>query len=86
MKEIAYSKEAVRSLKRMPANVARAIVLKINQYAADPKAPANNPKPLEGGAFKGCFRLRVGDWRVVMSDNGVVVAVVEIAPRGEVYT
>jgi len=31
------------------------------------------------------FRLRVGDWRVVFSENGEIIAVIRIAPRGRAY-
>jgi len=31
------------------------------------------------------IRLRVGDWRVIMNDEGMVLAVLEIGPRGSVY-
>lgn len=33
------------------------------------------------------FRLRIGDWRVVyeLEDDRLVVLVVRIAPRGQVY-
>lgn len=81
MKAIAYSKEALRSLRRMPANTARLIVSKIELYAADPAALANNVKALKGSD---AIRLRVGEWRVIMID-GTVVEVVRIATRGQVY-
>jgi mRNA interferase RelE/StbE len=31
------------------------------------------------------MRLRVGDWRVVFTEDGHVLAVIRIAPRGGVY-
>ena len=31
------------------------------------------------------YRLRVGEWRVIYSQDGVVLAVERIAPRGKVY-
>ncbi len=67
----------------MPANVSALIVSKIKQFASDPASLGNNVKPLKGCPDQ--FRLRVGDWRVVMSDRGEVVAVVKIGPRGSVY-
>jgi len=54
---------------------------KVDAYAADPASQANNVKALKGRTG---IRLRVGDWRVIM-DDGVVLAVLEIAPRGGVY-
>jgi len=83
MKMITYSKDALRTLKRMPVNVSTLIISKIEQFAADPASLGNNLKPLRGRP--GEFRLRVGDWRVIMTDEGQIVAVIKIAPRGSVY-
>lgn len=81
MKQIAYTKDALRALRRMPANTAERIRAKIEVYAADPASQANNVKSLQG---RPGIRLRVGDWRVIMED-GVVLAVLEIGPRGGIY-
>ena len=70
MKEIAYSKDALRFLRRMPRNVAETIMGKIAQYAADPASLANNVKALKGEP--GTYRLRIGDWRVVFAEDGRV--------------
>lgn len=83
MRRIAYSKDAVRTLSRLPANVAALIRSKIEIYAADPAALANNVKTLKGEP--GIRRLRVGDWRVILTEDGEVVAIVRIAARGSVY-
>ena len=83
MRRIAYSKDAIKTLRRMPANVSALIVSKIDQFAIDPASLGNNLKPLRGRP--GDFRLRVGDWRVVMTENGEIIAVIKIGPRGSVY-
>ena len=31
------------------------------------------------------IRLRVGDWRVIMDEDGNVLAVLDIGPRGGIY-
>ena len=54
---------------------------KIDLYAADPAAQANNVKALSG---QDGIRLRVGDWRVIMLD-GEVLEIVDIGPRGSIY-
>ncbi|UGB25451.1 type II toxin-antitoxin system RelE/ParE family toxin [Methylorubrum sp. B1-46] len=83
MAEVVYSKAAVQALIRLPADVSRKIRLKIEQYAADPASLANNVKALRGEP--GILRLRVGDWRVLFTEEGVVIAVIRIAPRGDAY-
>jgi mRNA interferase RelE/StbE len=52
--------------------------------AADPFAPNNNVKKLEG---RPAFRLRVGDWRVIyeIQNDRLVIFVVAVAPRGGAY-
>ncbi len=82
MKPINYTRQALKALRRMPADMAQRIIAKIEQYAQEPESQANNVKALKG---REGFRLRVGDWRVIMNDDGVVLAVLEIGPRGSVY-
>jgi mRNA interferase RelE/StbE len=81
MKQIAYSRAAIKALRRMPSPTSRRIRDKIEDYAADPSSQANNVKALVG---RDAVRLRVGDWRVIMED-GVVLDVLDIDPRGSVY-
>jgi mRNA interferase RelE/StbE len=82
MKSISYSKVAIRALRRIPRNVADLIRSKIEAYAEDPASQANNVKVLKG---REGIRLRVGDWRVIMDDQGNVLAILDIGPRGSVY-
>lgn len=81
-KAVEYSREALAALQRMDGATAGRIVEKVALLAANPGALANNVKRLKSGA--GLMRLRVGDWRVIYRD-GLVIAVVRIAPRGRAY-
>ena len=81
-KPIEYSRDALRALQRMDRTTAVRIVAKIEQLATDPAALANNIKALKGG--EGLMRLRIGDWRVIYRD-GMIIAVIRIAPRGSAY-
>lgn len=82
MKQVSYTKTAIRALRRMPANTAMLIRTKIEAYATDPASQANNVKSLKG---REGIRLRVGAWRVIMDDQGNVLAVLDIGPRGGIY-
>jgi mRNA interferase RelE/StbE len=82
VKSVAYSKSALKTLSRMQPKLARRIIGKIEQYASDPASQANNVKALVGSPY---IRLRVGDWRVIMNDQGIVLLVLEIGPRGDIY-
>jgi mRNA interferase RelE/StbE len=82
MRKIVLSKQAATALHRMPQVDAKRITNKLQQYSVDPASMANNVKRLQGSNY---LRLRVGDWRVIFSEAGVVIDVVKIAPRGDVY-
>lgn len=81
-RQIIFSKQAAKTLLRMPANKARVIRAKIDQLAADPASLANNVTELKGSDMS---RLRVGDYRVIFTMDMVILDVIRIAPRGEVY-
>ena len=68
----------------MPRNTARLIMEKIEALAADPFVQNNNVRKLTNHPG---YRLRIGDWRVVylVHEQALLIAVVRIAPRGEVY-
>jgi mRNA interferase RelE/StbE len=68
---------------KMPATTAQLIRGKIRQYAADPASLANNVKKLQGREDE--YRLRVGDWRVIFTEDGVVLDVLKVSPRGSAY-
>lgn len=82
MKDIRYSRAATRALRRMPRDQAQLILAKIAAYAQDPASQANNIKALKG---REGIRLRVGTWRVILDDQGLVLDVLDIGPRGSIY-
>ncbi len=82
MKRIDYSRAAVRTLARMPRDLADRIRDKIRGYADDPASQAANVRRLRGP--DGFLRLRVGDWRVVMRDADTL-EILHIATRGHAY-
>ena len=79
-----FSREAVKTLRRMPRNTAILIRSKIDDLARNPHAANNNVKKLVG---RPGYRLRVNDWRVIydLDDTLRILAVERIAPRGGVY-
>lgn len=80
---VEFSRDAVKTLLRMPRDQARRIRYKIDELARDPRNAANVKKLTEHPGY----RLRVGDWRVVylLIEDRLVIHVIRIAPRGEVY-
>lgn len=75
---VAYSQSALKALSRIPTNESRRIRGKIEEYAADPRSHANNVRALAGRRPY----LRVGDWRMIMNDRGVVLDTIEVGRRG----
>ena len=82
MKAVVYHPRAVKALRRLPLPLASRIRDKIEQYAADPSSRANNVKRLQG---RQGYRLRVGDWRVLFDETGMVMAILDVGPRGGVH-
>ena len=84
MYSVTFTKQAVRTLRRMPKNIANLIREKIDTIALEPYAPHNNVTKLVG---RPGYRLRIGDWRVIyeLQDAQLVMLVIKIGPRGEVY-
>lgn len=77
MYEIVFTKQAVRTLRKLPRNIAQLIREKINAIAADPYASHPNVTKLVG---RPGYRLRVGDWRVIyeLQNEQLVMLVVKI--------
>ncbi len=82
--KIAYTKQASKTLKKVPVDIARNLQEKIEQIAEDPYASHSNVTKLQN---REGFRLRVGDWRVIydIQKDKVIVLVLKIGLRGEVY-
>lgn len=82
--KIIYSLQATRALLKMPRNIAHKIRRKLEQLTEDPFTHIPNAKKLQG---RPGYRLRIEDWRVIfeVNKNEIVIIVLKIAPRGEVY-
>ncbi|MFN8497055.1 MAG: type II toxin-antitoxin system RelE/ParE family toxin [Anaerolineae bacterium] len=79
---IVIQKRAQKVIDRLTPDLIRRIYAELNQLAQDPRHPGT--RPVEGTEFR---RARVGDWRIIyaVEDEELVVLVVKIAPRGDVY-
>jgi mRNA interferase RelE/StbE len=57
---------------------------KLEQLVVDPYAPNMNAMKLQN---RSGYRLRIGDWRVIyeIQNDELVILVLKIAQRGEVY-
>ena len=79
MKQITYTKRALKTLRSMQKSRATAIVAKIEAYAEGQNVDAVTMKGSD------LVRIRLGSWRIILDATGVVIAVLKIGPRGDVY-
>ena len=82
MLEIWYSSQARQFLRKINKTDSDRIRSKIEQYAESPASLKNKIKRLQGLSF---YRLRVGDYRIIFNENGVVMKIEKIGKRGDVY-
>jgi mRNA interferase RelE/StbE len=84
MYNIVFAKQAHKSMRRMPRNISGRIRRKLDQIAVDPYAKHNNVTRLQN---RPGYRLRVGNWRVIyeIQNDELVILVLRIGPRGEIY-
>ncbi len=83
MYTVSYSKQAQKTLHRLPRNTAQLIQTKLMALAADPHGMGNVKKLTDHPGY----RLRVGDWRVVyiLRDDAQAIQVIHIDVRGSIY-
>lgn len=79
MKQIIYTREAKKSLNRMQPWRSAAILSKLEQYA---RGEPVDIKKMQGNDY---FRIRVGQDRVIIDDQGRVIMVIDAGPRGSIY-
>jgi len=80
---VILDRQAEKALRRLPRDVLRRIDAHILGLTDDPR-PAGCWQ-LRG--VDNLYRLRVGAWRIIyaIEDQRLIVLVIDIAPRGQVY-
>lgn len=79
MKQIFYSRDARKSLDRMQPRRRLAILDRLEAYARGERVDL---RKLAGTAW---YRIRVGDDRVIIDDQGLVIMVIAAGRRGGIY-
>lgn len=84
MYHLVYTRQAARSLLKAPRHIAKKVREELALIAADPFAGHPNVTRLQN---RPGYRFRIGDWRVIyeVQKEQVMILVLKIAPRGEVY-
>ena len=83
MYKITFSKNADKALRGLPRNIALIIAKKLKELADNPNGMRNVKRLTNHPGY----RLRVGDWRIVYTvhDNELIIHVINVKTRGEVY-
>jgi mRNA interferase RelE/StbE len=74
--------EAVRDLEKLDRQVVRRILRKLDWFYKNFTRVVLEPLT---GEFKGTYKLRVGDWRVIYTVEGEVITIWCISHRKEIY-
>jgi mRNA interferase RelE/StbE len=77
-----YQPGVLRSLERFPRQVQKRIVERLESLRDNPRPPGSVKL-----AGEDAYRVRVGDYRIIYAiyDDRLVVLVIDIGHRGEVY-
>lgn len=82
MMNIMITRAAEKDLSKIDKTVRLKVIEKLEIYARDQAALANQVKRLKGDPF---LRLRVGDYRVIFTEEGVVLTVLRVGHRRKIY-
>jgi len=85
MHTIELTKTARKVYLKLPDKIRKSIREKLDRLAQYPFAPHHDVKQLQG--IRGCYRLRVGDWRVIYKIHNQIltIEVIKIGHRREIY-
>lgn len=86
MYSIEFLKEAVEDLNNIDLIWQKRILNKIKILSINPESLSNNIKKLKG-KYREYYRLRVGDYRVIYSQENdrFVIIIIRIGHRKEIY-
>lgn len=81
-----FSETAKVQLKKLDRSTQQALLRYLNRLLLETDNPRQRGKPLTAN-LAGCWRYRVGDYRVVceIEDHQLMVLVVRVAHRRDVY-
>ncbi len=84
---VEFDPDAVRELDKLDPQVARRILVFLNQRVASLDNPRSIGEVLAGSALGNDWKYRVGDWRIIcdIHDSRIVVRVLRVGNRREVY-
>lgn len=82
MVNIEWTKDAIKDIEKLDRQIVTRILKKVNRLSVNFERII--PEPLLG-EFKGTFKLRIGDWRVIYTIEGNTVVIQFVGHRREIY-
>lgn len=84
MYSLRFKKSAIKALNRLPKKQAGKLIAELKAIAAEPEKYRRDWKPLKGSSY---WRLRLGQYRAIckLQDDQLILLVLKIGPRGDVY-
>ena len=82
MVKVEWTERAIKDLEELDKAVARRILRKVDWFSRNFERLALEPL---SGEFKGMFKLRIGDWRVVYAVGRKSITVQFIGNRKDIY-
>ena len=82
MLKVEWSKQAAKELDKIDFKIAQRLVSKISWLAQN--FSYLTPEPLHG-TFKGTYKLRVGDYRIVYILRNEIMVILSAGHRKEIY-
>lgn len=80
--QITYTKQAAKTLTRMQPRQAAQIIRAIEKITEN---PARSDLDIRKLTNRSGYRLRIGEWRIIYAQDGIILAIERIAPRGGAY-
>lgn len=86
MYQLLFLTSAKKEFKKLDVVVQKLIKEKLILLSQNPDSVKNNIKVLQGN-HKGKFRLRVGDYRVILKkeDDRLIITIISVGHRKDIY-
>ena len=82
--QILYLHEFIEELERLDKDVQRHVKGKLQELYRTPFGQ-HTPQALKGAQFKGLYKIRVADWRLIYKIQGSELHFITLGHRSEVY-
>lgn len=82
--QLLYFHEFIEALDRLDKEIQKQIKDKLRELYRKPFAQ-HAPLALKGAQFKGLYKLRVGDWRLIYKIERTELVFITLGHRSEVY-